>query len=447
MAACLGASRPLGVLAFHFPMCGITGIAGFEDPELLRRMTASLRHRGPDEEGFYETAKVSFGHRRLSIIDLEHGQQPMSSNDRKAWVCFNGQIYNHSELRKGLSDHYDFQTNCDTEILPALYQDQGIGMVTKLRGMFAFALWDESEETLYLVRDRIGVKPLYYAPLGNRLLFASEPKALLEHPEVSREIDPSALQTYLKLLYVPPPLSIFRGVRQLPPGHFLKWKDGELSVQRYWEVPTELAQARTEDEWAEEIEPVLRDAIRMRLMSDVPLGAFLSGGIDSSTIVSIMAEGVSERVKTFCVGFGEEGKAYEERPIARRVSEYFNTDHHEIEIQLDVVQAMEGMVRGFDEPFGNPTAMLSSELSRFTRQHVTVALAGDGGDELFGGYPRYQGMILSEWIRKIPKPIRGMIGSFAGEKESSTARNYRRWLRQLLEGTDKEPAQRYSDWV
>ena len=371
----------------------------------------------------------------------------MSSNDRTVTVCFNGQIYNHHDLRREISDRYEFRTACDTEILPALYQVQGIDMVHRLRGMFSFALWDDAERSLYLVRDRIGIKPLYYAPLGNRLLFASEPKALLEHPEVSREIDPAGLQTYLKLLYIPPPLSIYRGVRQLPPGHLLKWKEGEFSVHRYWAVPTVAVDHKTEEEWAEEIEPVLRETIEMRMMSDVPLGAFLSGGIDSSTIVSLMAEGRSERVKTFCVGFGEEGKAYEERPVARRVADYFDTEHHEIEIQLDVVHAFESMVRGFDEPFGNPTAMLSSELARFTRNHVTVALAGDGGDEVFGGYPRYQGMVLSESIRRIPKTLRKWIVTLAGEKESSTARNYRRWLRQLLEGADLGPAARYSSWV
>lgn len=428
-------------------MCGIVGIAGFRDPTLLGRMTVCLRHRGPDEEGFHENNEVSLGHRRLSIVDVRQGQQPMSSVDGKVWVAFNGQIYNHTQLRKTLSQPYDFQTHCDTEILPALYQDRGIDMIRDLRGMFAFAISDEKEGCLYLVRDRIGIKPLYYAPIGGRLLFASEPKSLMEHPEVSREIDPAALQSYLKLLYVPPPFSIYRGIRQLPPGHFMKWKAGEFSIHRYWEVPTGPTLSRSEEEWAEEIEPILRDSVRMRLMGEVPLGAFLSGGIDSSTIVSVMAEEAGERVKTFCVGFGEEGKAYEERPIARRVAEFFDTEHHEIEIALDVANALEEMVRGFDEPFGNPTAMLSSELARFTRRHVTVALAGDGGDEVFGGYPRYQGMILSEWVRRIPGSIRSAVASMAGEKEASTARNYRRWLRQLLEGAGSEAAERYSDWV
>lgn len=428
-------------------MCGIAGIAGFQDPELLRRMTASLVHRGPDAEGFYFGENVSLGHRRLSIVDLERGGQPMPSADGRVWVSFNGQIYNHRELRRSLADDYPLRTECDTEILPALYAKEGIEMVHRLRGMFAFSIWDESDQTLHLVRDRIGVKPLYYAVLGDRLLFASEPKALLASPEVSREIDPKALGAYLKLLYIPPPLSIFRGVRQLPPGCRLRWKDGVIEVARYWEVPTGIVETRTEEEWAEEIEPILAESIRMRLMSDVPLGAFLSGGIDSSTIVSIMAEASSSRVKTFCVGFGEEGRSYEERPAARRIAEHFGTEHREMEIRLDVLDALESMVRGFDEPFGNPTAMLSSELARFTRENVTVALAGDGGDEVFGGYPRYQGLLLSDRVRKIPAPARHALLALVGGRESSTARNYRRWFRELLEGAELPADRRYAQWV
>ncbi|MCG3199394.1 MAG: Asparagine synthetase [glutamine-hydrolyzing] 1 [bacterium] len=428
-------------------MCGIVGIAGFEDRELVREMTASLSHRGPDGEGFLFDPEVSLGHRRLAIIDLSGGAQPMSTSDGRAWVSFNGQIYNYRDLMKELESEYSFRTHCDTEVLPVLYSKFGQEMVHRLRGMFAFAVWDRTDKTLFLARDRIGIKPLYYAVLGSRLLFASEPKAILRCAEVSREIDPVALDAYLSLLYVPPPYSIYRGIRQLPPAHTLTWRAGEVEVRKYWDAEPRPDFSRTDEEWAEEIAPILEDSIRMRMMSDVPLGAFLSGGIDSSTIVSVLAREGSKPVETFCIGFGEEGRAYEERPIARRVAGFFNTNHHEMEITLDLLSGLEGMVRAFDEPFGNPTAMLTSELSRFTRQFVTVSLAGDGGDEMFGGYPRYQGMAWSEKLRSIPGPLRRLMASWVGGRESSTARNYRRWARQLLEGCDYPAAERYSRWV
>jgi len=428
-------------------MCGITGVAGFNDPGLLRRMTACLRHRGPDEEGFHFGGEVSLGHRRLSIIDLAGGKQPMSEPDGSAVVSFNGQIYNFQEIKTDLTPDYPFRTRSDTEVLLALYRQYGTRMVDRLRGMFAFAIWDAREKRLLLVRDRIGVKPLYYARLGRRLLFASEPKALLACGEVSREIDPRALDAYLSLLYVPPPLSIFKGIRQIPPGHTLTWQDGEVEIAQYWDAPPEPDESRSSEEWAEEIAPILEEAIRIRMMSDVPLGAFLSGGIDSSTIVSVLARHSTHPVETFCIGFGKEGKTYEERPIAKRVSEFFGTNHHEMEVSLDIVNTIEPMVRGFDEPFGNPTAMLTYELSRFTRNYVTVSLAGDGGDEAFGGYPRYRGMMVSETLSRVPRPLRGSVKKVFSGKESSTARNWRRWMRQLAEGSDLPPGERYESWV
>jgi asparagine synthase (glutamine-hydrolysing) len=428
-------------------MCGIAGIAGFKDARLLREMTARLVHRGPDGEGFHFEPQASLGHRRLAIIDLAGGAQPMSSADGAVWVAFNGQIYNYKSIVRELEGTRPFHTHCDTEVLPALYQEHGPGMVHHLRGMFVFAIWDTRQHTLFLARDRVGVKPLYYSQLGSRLLFASEPKALLACPEVSREIDPVALDAYLSLLYVPPPHSIYRGVRQLPPGHTLTWKDGEIRIEKYWDASPQPDLSRSAGEWAEEIAPILDESIRIRTMSDVPLGAFLSGGIDSSTIVSVLASHSSQPVETFCVGFGEEGSAYEERPIARRVADFYGTNHHEMEIRVDVARGLEEVVRGFDEPFGNPTAMLTSELSKFTRQFVTVSLAGDGGDEMFGGYPRYQGLVWSERLAGFPSTARTLLQKAASGKESSTARNYKRWLRQLLEGCGYPPAQRYARWV
>lgn len=427
-------------------MCGIVGFAGVSDPPLLRRMAEALVHRGPDGDGFKEFPNASLGHRRLAIIDLEGGAQPMSTADESVWVSFNGQIYNYLEIRRELSD-YPFATHCDTEVLPVLYQRHGEQMVHKLRGMFAFAIWDANRERLFLARDRVGVKPLYYAQVGDRLYFASEAKALLVCPDISREIDAAALDAYLSLLYIPPPYSIYRGIRQLPPGHTLTWESGQIRVEKYWDCPPVPDQSVSENEWAEEIAPILEESIRIRMMSDVPLGAFLSGGIDSSTIVSVLAANSSKPVETFCIGFGEEGKAYEERPIARRVAEYFGTNHHEMQVDIDVATGLNELVHGFDEPFGNPTAMLTSELARFTRQYVTVSLAGDGGDEAFGGYPRYQGLVWSEVLSKFPRWSRQLARSLVASGESSTARNYKRWARELLEGCDLPPAERYARWV
>ena len=428
-------------------MCGIAGVAGFSNPDLVREMTARLRHRGPDAEGFHFDEEASLGHRRLSIIDLTGGTQPMANRDGTVVVSFNGQIYNYRQIKEDLSSEYEFQTNSDTEVLPVLYMKYGPAMVHHLRGMFAFAIWDSRTKELFLARDRVGVKPLYYAEMGGRILFASEPKSLLACPEVSKEIDPAALDTFLSLLYIPPPLSIYRGIRQLPPGHTLTWKDRKVEISQYWDAPPQPDPSRTEADWAEEIGLLLEESIRMRTMSDVPLGAFLSGGIDSSTIVAVLAEHSSHPVETFCIGFGKEGKAYEERPIAREISEFFGTNHHEMEIDLDLVNSLEPMVGGFDEPFGNPTAMLTYELSRFTRQFVTVSLAGDGGDEVFGGYPRYRGQIFADRLSTIPRFIRSPLVWAAQGKESSTARNWRRWARQLFEGADLPPHQRYENWV
>ncbi len=428
-------------------MCGIAGIAGFEDEDLLRRMTARLCHRGPDGEGFHFEKEASLGHRRLAIIDLLGGAQPMATRDGLVWVTFNGQIYNYQSLVQELASEYPFQTHCDTEVLPVLYQREGPAMLKRLRGMFAFSIWDSHAKRLFLARDRIGVKPLYYAQTGQQLLFASEPKALLLHPGVDRSIDPVALDAYLSLLYVPPPYSIFRGIRQLPPGHTLTWQAGEVHIEKYWDIEPAPEENRTSQEWAEEIAPILMDSIRMRMMSDVPLGAFLSGGIDSSTIVSVLAENSTQPVETFCIGFGPEGAAYEERPVAKRVAQFFHTHHHEIEVRVDIAAGLEELVRGFDEPFGNPTAMLTSALAKFTRQFVTVSLSGDGGDELFGGYPRYRGLLWADLLARIPCPIRHLTQRWAGARETSTARNYRRWLRELLEGAQLSPTECYARWM
>lgn len=438
-------------------MCGIAGVIGRVDGEVLRRMTASVAHRGPDAGAVHVGDGWGFGHRRLSIIDLEGGAQPMSTPDRSAWVTYNGEIYDFAARRRELERAgHRFATSSDTEVLLSGYREWGDAVVERIDGMFAFAIWDTRARRLLLARDRVGVKPLYYARLdacldgsdGPSLAFASEPKALLELPGVSRELDPTALDAYLELHYVPPPLSMFRGIRQLPPGHRLVWHDGQIRIERYWDAPPRIDHDLSDEEWAEAIAPVLTDAIGKQTVADVPVGAFLSGGIDSSTIVAVLSERGQGPVETFCVGYGPDARQWDEREEARRVATHFGTRHHEIELSVDVLTGLEACVRAFDEPYGNPTALLTSALSAFTRRHVKVALAGDGGDELFGGYPRYRGMMLSQLLDRLPRGVLGRLGEALGRvPEGSRPRAYRRWARQFLSGTALEPAERYATWV
>jgi asparagine synthase (glutamine-hydrolysing) len=433
----------------------VCGIAGLVDPraavdrDLLARMTATLAHRGPDGDGVYTADGVGLGHRRLAVIDLVASTQPMHSADGTLSITFNGEIYNYLELRAqlGRAGHV-FRTQGDTEVLLAAYREWGDGMLAHLNGMFAFALWDHTARRLLVARDHVGVKPLYWAADANgTLAFGSEPKAVLQCPWVDRSVDPVALDSYVDLLYVPPPRSIFAGLRQLAPGHKLVWQAGRIEVTQWWDAAPAIEARHDEQTWAEIVEPVLRDAILLQTRSDVPLGAFLSGGLDSSTIVAVLAEHGGAPVETFCVGYGEEGKSYDERGMARLVARHFGTRHHEVVLDIDVLGGLEAMVRGFDEPFGSPTALLSSALARFTREHVTVALAGDGGDELFGGYPRYRGMLLAERTDVVPEGVFRIGETMVRGNEAAVARSYRRWARQFLAAARLSPAQRYARWV
>jgi len=433
-------------------MCGISGIVGRHDPALLAAMTAALRHRGPDGDGLHVDGLVGLGHNRLSVIDLSTGAQPMRSADGRIVLVYNGETYNFAALRAELvATGATFRTRSDTEVLIVAYQRWGVAMLHRLRGMFAFALWDADRETLFVARDRLGIKPLYYATLADgALLFASEPKALLRCPDVDRGLDLTSLDAYLDLYYVPPPRSMFVGIRQLPPGHFMTWHKGQVHIERWWDPAPRPADPKLNslDAWAEAVAPVLAEAIDLHTIADVPLGAFLSGGLDSSTIVARMAEVATHPVETFCVGYGPEGASYEERPVARRVADFFHTNHREIQLDIDLLGDLEPLVRGFDEPFGSWAALLSYKLSAFTRKYVTVALAGDGGDEVFGGYPRYRGLVLSEHLCKVPGPLLGLARrALALAGEPTTARSLRRWARQFLDGVHLPPPQRYAAWV
>jgi asparagine synthase (glutamine-hydrolysing) len=383
-------------------MCGIVGIAGLEHPRLIRRMADAVAHRGPDGEGYFVGDGISLGMRRLSIIDPAGSDQPIWSEDRRVLTVFNGEIYNYRALRPFLEKHgHSFRTAGDTETVVHLYEEYGDAGVHLLRGMFAYALWDSSRRRLLLARDRLGIKPLYYAQCGARLVFASEIKALLAVPEVSRELDLEALHLYLTLQYVPGPATILKAVRKLPPGHLLVWQDGQVTLQRYWDVVLETGERRVDAEAAaEEFRGLFEESIALHRISDVPLGILLSGGIDSAAVTGMLAR-VSGRVKTFTVGFDAEatdGELTEARALAR----HFGTDHHEIIMGPALADALPGIVRMQDEPVADPAAIATFFICQFAARFVKVVLTGEGSDELLGGYPRYGWLRLGEQLRRWP---------------------------------------------
>jgi len=383
-------------------MCGIAGFAdstfggrpgegslrletGFN---LVHRMCEVIRHRGPDDEGIHVEPGLGLGMRRLSIIDLAGGRQPIHNETKTIWVVFNGEIYNYRELRAELEAlGHRFYTSSDTESIVHAYEQWGEDAFRRLRGMFGIALWDEPTRTLWLARDRAGQKPVHYAERGGRLYFASEIKSLLAAGAVDPTLNLAALDHYLAFLYTPRDASIFEGVRKLPPGHFLRWRDGRAEVRQYWEVAAQETFRGTEAEAIEALGGVLQEAVCSHLVSDVPLGAFLSGGVDSSAVVGMMARSSSRPVKTFSIGFDD--PEFDELEHARTVARHFGTDHHEFVVRPDGLAILEDLIAHFDEPFADSSAIPTWYVSEIARRHVTVVLSGDGGDELFGGYDRY----------------------------------------------------------
>ena len=376
-------------------MCGIAGIVGppndsWIDHELIHRMCQTMVHRGPDDEGLFVKDGVGIGMRRLSIIDLVGGHQPVFNEDRSVCVVLNGEIYNFRELRLELEGRgHHLATHSDTEVIVHLYEDFGTDCVQKLRGMFAFAVFDERRRSLILARDRLGKKPLHYALSGDRLLFGSEIKAILAAaPELSTT-DQNAVLQYFYFGYVPEPATAFSQIRKLPPGHLLEFRAGEARLQQYWDFPRYGTHSpRSEAECLELLEQQLDEAVRIRMIADVPLGALLSGGTDSSTIVALMARASSRPVKTFSIGFKQAD--FNEAPYARIVAQKFGTDHHELILEPEVVDTVQDLSRSLEEPFGDSSILPTYYVSRLARKRVTVALSGDGGDEAFGGYERYQ---------------------------------------------------------
>jgi asparagine synthase (glutamine-hydrolysing) len=440
-------------------MCGITGAVPGIHRSVLERMTSTLAHRGPDGSGIFEdTARgaVSLGHRRLAVIDLAGGRQPMTSADGRCTLVFNGEIYNFRELRRELqSSGANFRTNSDTEVVLEAWAHWGPGALEKIRGMFAIAVWDAREQTLWLVRDRLGVKPLYYTLAAGRLLFGSEMKALLAHPDVAPRLRASAVDDYLAFLYVPAPQTIFEGIEELPPAHWLRFREGAIEICRYWQArPWPAGEARAAS--AGGLCSLLEESVRLRLVSDVPLGAFLSGGLDSSSIVALAArdrvhDATGEQagpVRTFSLGFGAGEERYTELEFARLVAAHCGTEHRELTIRPDCAALLPRMVELFDEPFGNPTALLLHALSEVTRQHVTVALAGDAGDELFLGYPRYLGARLRRAWGRVPARVRGAAAALAGLlPEDTNGRHGPRRAREFLSSSSGTWQRAYIGWV
>ncbi len=433
-------------------MCGIVGIVRSDgldvDEALLGRMCNAIRHRGPDDDGFYLNGSVGLGMRRLSIIDLKSGAQPIHNRDRTAWIVFNGEIYNYRELREKLEKlGYTFYTNSDTEAIVHAYDRYGSDCPKHLRGMFAFAIWDERTQELFLARDRVGKKPLLYAQVNGQFVFGSEFSALLLHPDIGRDIDFQALDHYLSFMCVPAPLTAYRAVRKLEPGHTLRWRKGDLRIERYWQPDFSKKIDIGEEEAGERAIEILRDAVRVRLMSEVPLGAFLSGGIDSSAVVALMSEVSSDPVKTFSIGFEEQD--FSELHHARRVAEHVGADHHEFIVRPDALEVLPLLVEHYGEPFADSSAIPTYYVARETRKHVTVALNGDGGDESFAGYERYAAMRLAEVYHRLPGKMRGsLVEPVVGLIPTSEGRRSRlRDAKRFLQAASLPKVDRYLRWV
>ena len=418
-------------------MCGIAGFveppgteaAKEREPErtaLLDRMCRVIAHRGPDDQGMMVEGGVALGMRRLSIIDLAGGHQPISNEDGMVTVVYNGEIYNYRELQRELEARgHRFQTHSDTEVVVHAYEEYGEACVDHFRGMFAFALWDARRQRLFIARDRTGKKPLYYTltPQGT-LVFGSELKSLLEHPSVEREVDPEALDLYFSFGYVPDPLSIFRNIKKLPPGHHLSFTDGRVSVREYWDFRFEVVEARREEDYLEELRSLLDEAVRLRLIADVPLGAFLSGGVDSSTVVGLMARHMDQPVKTFSIGFHED--SYNELKYGRIAARHFGTNHHEFIVTPDICEVVDELVWHFDEPFFDSSAIPTYMVSKLAREHVKVVLSGDGGDELFAGYTRYVLDRKRSGFARLPRAVRKGLMQPLGRRlpHGAPGRNY-----------------------
>ncbi len=432
-------------------MCGITGIVASEQigdvgQGLVMQMANVIAHRGPDDEGFYFSEKVGLGIRRLSIIDLQTGHQPVLNEDGTIVVVLNGEIYNYRDLRQDLERRgHRFSTQGDTETIVHGYEEYGDDVVKRLRGMFCFALWDEKRQRLLLARDRVGIKQLYYTEFPGRLLFGSEIKCILQTPGFPRRVNPRGLASYLTFLYVPSPGTIYDDVVELPPAHSLVWENGKIKTQRYWSLEYRSESGHAESHYVDGLFAKLSDAVRSHLVSDVPLGAFLSGGIDSGTVVALMSRATQVPVETFTVGFEGDYGLYDERNEARLVAQRFQTNHHEFVVRPDVSVILPQIIQAFDQPQADSSAVPNYYICQLARRHVTVALSGMGGDEMVGGYERYLGVLLGRRYYSLPSMLRkalargiGLLPDFGGKRRFSAAR-----LKRFVQGVESDPAATY----
>ena len=412
-------------------MCGICGKISLNnkvDEALIKRMCSVLAHRGPDDEGvrlLWESdshsanilraseasreVKVGLGHRRLSIIDLSPaGHQPMSNEDGSVWIVLNGEIYNFIELREVLEKKgHRFKSRTDTEVVLHLYEDKGVECIKDLRGMFAFAIWDDKKQRLFLARDRVGKKPLYWALKNGDFIFGSEIKAILQDPDVNRDVNIGEIPAYLTYGYTPSPDTMFKGINKIPPAHYLVYEKGNIKLEKYWELDFSNKIKLSERDYCDNIMELLEESTRIRLISDVPLGAFLSGGIDSSAVVYMMSKLSSRPVKTFSIGFEEE--THSELKYARIIADRFGTEHHEYIVKPDAIEILPKLVWHYNEPYADSSALPSYYVAKMTRREVTVALNGDGGDENFAGYERYMAGKFAETYRKMPEKLRNSV--------------------------------------
>ncbi len=436
-------------------MCGIVGAAWTVggkplDEAGLAAMSGKIAHRGPDDSGTYRDPSAALGFRRLSIVDLAGGHQPLANEDGTIWTVFNGEIYNFPALRRRLEARgHTLKTQGDTEVLVHLYEDEGPGFFSLLRGMFALAIWDAPRRTLVLGRDRLGQKPLLYRHDGRRITFASELKALLALPdsEFPRRVDPLAVDRYLTYGYVPHPSTILEGVYKLPPAHHAVWHEGKLTLSTYWEPDWNAEAELAPGEDVERLRELLAEAVTEQMVADVPLGAFLSGGIDSTIIVGLMQRASSRPVKTFSIGFDD--PAFDETAFAETAARAIGTEHHAFRVEPRAWETLPALAEQFDEPFADSSALPTWFVSRETRREVTVALTGDAGDELFGGYDRYRAVALAAMLDRLPEGPRGVLsGPVARALPTSVkAKTRMRMLKRWLEGIDQEPVARYLRWI
>ncbi|MBM3264721.1 MAG: asparagine synthase (glutamine-hydrolyzing) [candidate division Zixibacteria bacterium] len=435
-------------------MCGICGLI-YTDPEhptskaVLHRMNDTIRHRGPDDDGIHTDGSAGLAMRRLSIIDVAGGHQPIGNENGRVVIVFNGEIYNYRALRDELiAKGHVFATNSYTETIVHAYEEYGEDCVPKLNGMFAFAIWDARKRRLFIARDRLGIKPLYYSHTPDCIVFGSEIKPLLASGEVAVELDYEGLYHYLTYLYIPAPATIYTQIKKLPPGHTLTWEAGHLTIRPYWDYIYQIDPTITENEALERLDVLLQDAVRIRLMSEVPLSAFLSGGVDSSSVVAYMTRAMDRPVETFSIGFPVQGP-YNEAPDARRVAGHLGTNHHEMTVDPDAVHLMEEIAYFMDEPMADSSVVPTYLLSKFTRERVTVALAGDGGDELFAGYERYLPVQAALRYEKLPGAIRkGLIRPLLNlipEVEQNDALTAR--LRRVMGDLDRGYETTFLRWI